>query len=97
MRRKARIDDNQQSVVKSLRQIPGVSVAVTSSLGNGFPDLVIARSGVNYLVELKDGAKSKSRKKLTPDEEEFKNTWQGSYHVAESLEDILRLLEIGSG
>lgn len=92
MRKRGKVDANQQQIVKALRMIPGVSVAVTSSVGNGYPDLNIGYKGQTFLVELKDGAKSASRKKLKPDQEKFKKGWTGSYYVCESLEEIIKLL-----
>lgn len=41
MRRKGKVDGNQTKVVEALRKA-GLSVAITSSLGNGFPDLVVS-------------------------------------------------------
>jgi Holliday junction resolvase len=88
MRRAAKTDANQQQVVKDLRKL-GFSVAVTSSLGKGFPDLVLGKANKNYLVELKDGNKPPSARKLTPDEEVFIDGWRGKVIVAISTEDIL--------
>lgn len=93
MRRKARVDDNQADIVKALRKIPGVSVAVTSQLGKGFPDLVVSRKGVNYLVEIKDGSKPKHQQKLTEDEKDFHESWTGQITVCSSLDEILKLLK----
>lgn len=93
MRRKARVDDNQADIVKALRKIPGVSVAVTSQLGKGFPDLVVSHNGVNYLVEIKDGKKPKHQQKLTEDEKEFHESWTGQITVCSSLDEILKLLK----
>lgn len=92
MRKRGKTDSNQQSIVKALRMIPGVRVGITSSLGKGFPDLVVARGKNVFLVELKDGQKSASRKKLTKDEEKFKAEWEGCYYVCESLEEVLRAI-----
>jgi len=89
MRRAAKIDSNQQQIVKALRKIPGVSVAVTSQLGKGYPDLNIGYKGKNYLVELKDGNKVKSQQKLTEDEIEWHKNWKGHVIVCNSLEQIL--------
>jgi len=89
MRRAAKIDSNQQQIVKALRKIPGVSVAVTSQLGKGYPDLNIGYKGKNYLVELKDGNKVKSQQKLTEDETEWHNNWKGHVIVCNSLDQII--------
>lgn len=71
-RRAARVDANQPSIVEALRAA-GVRVAITSSLGDGFPDVVAYRpaTGLLRMLEIKDGAKPPSQRKLTPDEEEF--------------------------
>lgn len=92
MRKKARVDANQKEVVKQLRD-RGVSVLHTHQLGKGAPDLILGYYGSNYLVELKDGAKTKSQQKLTPDELDFMNKWGGNYAVCNSLEQILQLID----
>ena len=71
-RRAARIDNNQHEIVDALRAV-GCNVAITSSLGSGFVDLVVFRpsTGLLRLMEVKDGSKPPSRQRLTPDEEEF--------------------------
>lgn len=74
VRRKGRVDVNQAEVVAALRAI-GAAVAITSSLGGGFPDLVVGYRGVNWLLEVKDGNKPPSGQRLTPDEIEFHGVW----------------------
>ena len=93
MRRIARIDDNQKEVVSQLRKL-GVSVAITSMIGKGFPDFVIGYQNKNYLIELKDGAKVKSKKGLTMDEAKFFTAWKGQVDKCESLEDICKIIGI---
>lgn len=94
--RARKIDDNQQSIVDALRKI-GCSVAITSSAGNGFPDLVIGRTGIdgvkrNWLIEVKDGDKPKSRQRLTPDQEKFHSEWKGQIDVVRSVDEALNLV-----
>lgn len=89
-----KVDSNQKNIVEALRQIPGVSVAVTSSLGEGYPDLTIGRQGKTYLVEIKDGDKSPSKRKLTDDEQQFKDNWTGHYAVCNNLEEVLNAIGI---
>lgn len=92
MRRAAKVDANQTEIVKAFREL-GCSVAITSHLGKGFPDMVVGIMGRhNLLVEVKDGAKPPSKRKLTPDEQEFKDNWTGQYCVVESIEDVHRLV-----
>lgn len=91
--RAKKVDANQKHVMKLCRQIPGLSVVSIHTVGKGVPDLLVGFRGVNYLVELKDGAKVKSAKKLTPDEEEFHANWKGQVCVAESIDDILKIIK----
>ena len=91
MRRRGRVDDNQKDVVKCLRKA-GVSVSITSSVGDGFPDLAVGYGLRTVLVELKDGNKVQSARKLTPDEIKWHNEWRGESMVAISCEEILHYL-----
>lgn len=91
MRRAARIDANQPEIVEVLRSV-GASVAITSMLGDGFPDIVVGYQDANYLIEIKDGSKPPSRRKLTPDEQEWHNLWRGSVSVANSPEEALKII-----
>jgi len=91
MRRAAKIDDNQKKIVEGLRKC-GVSVSVTSMMGKGFPDIIAGHSGTNYMIELKDGNKTASRRKLTEDEQEWHDKWKGQVAVADSLEDCLIII-----
>ena len=92
-RRAARVDANQRAIVTELRA-RGYSVAVTSSLGNGFPDLVVGftdRAGhtANLLVELKDGDKPPSKQVLTSDEMRFMLGWRGHVIVARNADEVV--------
>ena len=90
-RRAARVDSNQTEIVKAFRRL-GASVAHTHTLGNGFPDVVVGVRGVNYLVEIKDGSKPPSQRKLTQDEQEFRGAWRGQYVVIESIDDVIQFI-----
>ena len=92
MRKIARVDANQKDIVKKLREIPGVSVAITSQLGNGFPDIVVGCRKRNYMIELKDGSKPPSQQKLTPDEIDFHTEWCGNIAVCRNLEEVLKTI-----
>ncbi len=92
MRKKARVDANQKEVVKQLRDL-GVSVLHTHQLGRGAPDLVLGYRNSNYMIELKDGNKTKSQQKLTPDEVKFQESWNGNYAVCNSIDKILTLID----
>lgn len=92
MRKKARVDANQKEIVTELRKLD-VSVLHTHQLGKGAPDLILGYRNDNFLIELKDGSKTKSQQRLTPDEVEFQNKWQGNYAVCNSLEQVLTVID----
>jgi hypothetical protein len=67
---RARLDSNHVQVADAFRRL-GWHVISTARMGRGFPDLLVARHGVMKLIEIKDGAKVPSARKLTEDEEVF--------------------------
>jgi hypothetical protein len=87
-RRASKVDDNQKEIVAVFRQL-GCSVVVTSMMGAGFPDLVVARAGRTICVEVKDGAKAPSKRKLTPDQQEFHAAWRGVIEIVETIDDAI--------
>lgn len=91
MRRAAKIDDNQPEIVKALRKA-GCSVCLLHAVGQGCPDLLVSRAGVNYLLEVKDGAKPPSAQKLTPDQVKFHTDWRGQIAVVNSVEQAFKIL-----
>ena len=88
MRRAARIDDNHREVVEALRQ-HGCSVLDLASVGKGCPDLLVGYNGVNYLMEVKDGSKPPSRRKLTNDQQVWHCNWTGQAVVVQSAEQAV--------
>lgn len=90
----ARVDDNQKSIVKFLRE-KGATVTVTSSVKRGFPDLVVGYKGKNILLELKDGEKPLSAQTLTPEQKLWHLEWRGQKAVVNSPEaawaEVLRV------
>ncbi len=92
LRRAARVDDNQEEIVKSLRKL-GYSVAITSAVGNGFPDIVVGGRNGNYLMEIKDPAKVPSKRVLTKDQQIFHSEWRGQISVIESTEEAIKLIK----
>lgn len=92
MRRAAKIDANQPELVKGLRG-HGYSVAITSMVGNGFPDVVVSSEWANMLVEIKDPAKPPSARKLTKDQVTFHSNWKGPIMVAETWQQVVVEME----
>jgi hypothetical protein len=84
----AKIDSNQGAVVKAFRQI-GASVQVLSQVGKGCPDVLVGFRGVNVLVEIKDGGKVPSARKLTSDQVKWHESWAGQVCVATDIRDAI--------
>ena len=86
-----KVDANHSIIVKTLREL-GCSVFDTSSVGRGFPDLVVSRKGATALVEVKANAKSK----FTPAQQAFLLNWQGTVcriHDVEGAINLAKTLE----
>ena len=77
---KHRADQNQNEIVKLLRQIPGVTVE------KGHDDILVGYKGITYWFEIKRDGKAS----LTRSEELRKEGWRGHYSVVWSLEQILK-------
>lgn len=102
MRRAAKVDANQAEIVRVLRQA-GCGVLDLSAVGKGCPDLLVHGPFYpwkHHLLEVKDGAKPPSARKLTPDQERFHAAWKGWIHVvtspAEAL-DVVGIARTGEG
>lgn len=95
MRYPRRIDNNQREIVREFRRY-GWSVAIISSLGAGIPDLIVGATlgdrKYTALIEVKDGSKPPSARKLTACEEIFRRDWLGDYHIITSVEDVANLI-----
>lgn len=83
MRRAAKVDGNQRTVVEALRRA-GWTVRHTHMIGKGWPDVVAAKERLNLLVEIKMPGE-----KLTPDEAEFWQTWPGPKVIVYSEQDAV--------
>lgn len=94
-RRAAKIDANQTEIVKAL-EAHRCSVKSLAAVGDGCPDLLVwspwARS--HELLEVKDGAKPPSARKLTPDQVKFHAKWGGPIHVVTSVAEALRAVGV---
>lgn len=62
--RAARVDGNQSAIVGALIAC-GALVQSLARMGQGVPDLLVAFRGRVLLIEVKNGAKSPSRRRLT--------------------------------
>lgn len=89
MRRRAKIDSNHHDIADAYRAY-GYSVVSLAALGNGIPDLLVARGKVAYLVEVKA-----PRGTLTPHQRAFMAGWKGpKVAVIRGLDDVVARVAI---
>lgn len=81
-------DANQPEIVDGLRAI-GCTVVVLHAPS----DLLVGYRGRNVLLEVKDGAKPASAKKLTADQLIFRAEWRGQYDVVETLDAAIAVVQ----
>jgi hypothetical protein len=86
-----RVDGNHTDIMTTFRAL-GCSVQSIASVGKGCPDLMVGRDGWTVPVEVKDGDKPPSARKLTPDEEIWRANWKGSYALIESPEQAHQMV-----
>lgn len=92
MRYANRIDANQNKIVDALRKA-GAVVRIISQ-GDGIPDLLVGYRGFTILMEVKDGDKVPSARKLTEPEQKFFDDWRGGMLViVNSVDEALETLK----
>lgn len=89
-RRAAKVDSNQAEIVAAFRAA-GATVKPVHTV-KGFVDVVVGYKGRNLLVEIKDGNKPPSARKLTESEQDFHVHWKGTIEVVQSLDDVATVL-----
>lgn len=93
MIRAAKVDSNQPEIVKALRKV-GATVLITSQLKNAF-DILVGYEGKLFIIEIKDGTLSPSRRKLTKGEIKCKTDFERvgvTYHIANSVDEALNII-----
>lgn len=94
MRRAAKVDANQEQVVEALRAA-GASVQTLAAVGKGVPDLLVGYQGQTLLLEVKDGRKPPSERRLTEDQLKWHGAWRGGpLAVVDGPEAALRMLGV---
>jgi len=86
-----RIDTNHREIEAAFRSL-GCTVFDTSRVGGGFPDMVVGVTGINLLVEVKDGARPPSERRLNAAEREFHDSWRGQVVVVETVDQAIDLV-----
>lgn len=98
MRRAANVDNNQATIVAALRQV-GALVQHLHSVGGGCPDLLVGFRKRLVLLEVKDGSKRPSDRKLTEPEQRFHALWKAAglpVFVVENVEQALEAIGLGA-
>ena len=85
-----RIDSNQPEIIAYCED-KGFSVLNISSLKNCC-DIFISKDGFTIAIEIKDGAKCPSARKLTDGEEAFRDRWKGAWRLITCTADIDNLM-----
>lgn len=81
------MDGNHADIVAAFERC-GCTVLSLAPMGRGCPDLLIGCDLANYLVEVKDGSRTPSERRLTPDEMRFQKDWRGHWSMIERVEDV---------
>jgi hypothetical protein len=92
MRRAAKVDANQEQVVAALRAV-GATVQTLAAVGKGVPDLLVGYQGKTLLLEVKDGRRPPSERRLTEDQLVWHGAWRGGpLAVVDGVDAALRAL-----
>ena len=96
LRRAAKIDANHPEMRDMARKL-GASWLDCHQLKNAC-DAFLSYKGQTWAIEVKDGSKPPSARKLTEGEQKFKDMWElnGSYAILETPDDLLTLLGVQS-
>ena len=92
--RAARIDANHEQVVSALRAA-GASVQSLAGVGKGVPDLLVGFQGKTLLIEIKDGRKTPSERRLSDDQVRWHGAWRGGpLAIVDGVDAALRMLGV---
>lgn len=92
-RRAARVDANHSAITGALIAC-GCEVQSLAAVGQGVSDLLVFHRSTRrlILVEVKDGSKKPSARKLTPDQVEWHSRWPVT--VVNNIEDAIAALRV---
>lgn len=86
-----RTDGNQTQIFKVFRGM-GCTVLNLSNLGHSADALVAITPVRQPLIEIKDGSKPPSQRKLTPAEEKFHREWKGELYIINNEDEAIALV-----
>jgi hypothetical protein len=88
MRHMHRVDANQAAIVEALQRAGCTTLSLTS-IGNGCPDLLVARANQYFLLELKADSE------LAKSQIDWINAWNAKVHVVRSVGEALAAVGLG--
>lgn len=80
------MDGNHAMIAQAFRAL-GCSVESLAQVGKGVPDLLVARRGITWLIEVKQ-----PKGKETPDQTEWAARWTGCRAIARSVDDVANIV-----
>jgi hypothetical protein len=90
MRRAARRDNGEQDIIEAMRAEGAFVKAINDK---GTFDLLCWYNGRTLLLEIKDGSKPPSARRLTPAELKFHDEWPGdNLYIVNSVKEAIALL-----
>jgi hypothetical protein len=87
MRHTHRVDANQADIVDALHRV-GCSTQSLTTIGSGCPDLLVARAGQMWLLELKADSE------LAKSQIDWINAWNAKVHVVRSVDEALAAVDL---
>lgn len=92
------MDRNHAEIAQALRDA-GCGVLDMSPMGKGVPDLLVhpptyPECRMAVFLEVKDGKKPPSARKLTPAQVKFHREWKGWVFVVHSTDEALRAVGV---
>ena len=94
MRRYAARTDANHAIICSAFRALHCTVLDLSSMGEGCPDICVGVGGISMLVEIKDGSKPPSKRKLNKRQQEWRDTWTGGMRIVESIDDVAATVRV---
>lgn len=86
-----RTDSNQKEVFKVFRDM-GCTVLNLSNVGACCDCLVAVSPTRQILIEIKDGSKPQSQRKLTRSEAKFHDEWKGELYIINNIHEAIALV-----
>lgn len=89
-----KVDNNSKEILDAAKKL-GCTILRLEKIGKGCSDDLLGYKGFNILIEIKDGKKCPSQRKLNPIQVKFHSEWKGQKpYIIYSVDDLIDLLRI---